>query len=374
MDKINLNELYTEEGFDVLDFNTFSLLERHGVLSGENSCSKFASHLLDFIEELNKKGIEFGEFIVHSNENCLHHQEYIDKGVPDLSTDGWDLPAWASWELMVHIGVIEDDDTTKGSIRVIEDDLEAHIGLQSPKAILSDRQDSSVTIQHEMKHYFDSVIEFNKRGKINNKVYQEINKLFKKEDEMDKIGEKDERNIIKFFTYFFYITSEAEMSAWLENTRDDGYIHRWSLLRGKSYAKNARMSYRYSTYKKILENILHWKEGKLQSNKINSSYDIIGTSYFSTHNFKTYDEFKKFMMETFGAYLESRFGKKESFEKYMKRYIKILDKQIKKHSKIWADGFNGIDLDETPEDIEKILIKKRKERLERIRKKKEGKN
>ena len=371
MNKTNLNELYTEEGFDVLDFNTFSLLERHGVLSGENSCSKFASHLLDFIEELNKKGIEFGEFIVHSNENCPYHQVYIDKGIPDLSADGWDLPSWASWELMIHIGVIEDDDTTKGAIRVIEDDLEAHIGLQSPEKILSDRQDSSVTIQHEMKHYFDSVIEFNKKGKINNKVYQEIDKLFKKEDEMDK----DERNIIKFFTYFFYITSEAEMSAWLENTRDDGYYNRWLLLRGKSYAKkNTRMSYRYSTYKKILENILHWKEGKLQSNKINSSYDIIGTSYFSTHNFKTYDEFKKFMMENFGSYLESRFGKKESFEKYIKRYIKILDKQIKKHSKIWADGFNGIDLDETPEDIEKMLIKKRKERLERIRKKKEGKN
>ena len=32
MNKINLNELYTEEGFDVLDFNKFSLLERHGVL------------------------------------------------------------------------------------------------------------------------------------------------------------------------------------------------------------------------------------------------------------------------------------------------------------------------------------------------------
>ena len=367
MDKINLNELYTEEGFDVLDFNTFSLLERHGVLSGENSCSKFASHLLDFIEELNKKGIEFGEFIVHSNENCLNHQEYIDKGVPDLSTDGWDLPSWASWELMIHIGVIEDDDTTKGSIRVIEDDLEAHIGLQSPEKILSDRQDSSVTIQHEMKHYFDSVIEFNKKGKINNKASQEINKLFKKEDEMDKIGEEGERNLISFFTYFFYITSETEMSAWLENTRDDGYIHRWSLLRGKSYAKNARMSHRYSTYKKILENILHWKEGKLQNDKI-------GLGYFFTNNFKTYDEFKKFMMENFGSYLESRFGKKESFEKYIKRYIKILDKQIKKHSKIWADGFNGIDLDEDPKDIKDILIKKRKERLERIRKKKEGKN
>ncbi len=186
---------------------------------------------------------------------------------------------------------------------------------------------------------------------------------------MDKIGEKGEKNIIKFFTYFFYITSEGEMSAWLENTRDDGYIHRWLLLSGKSksYAKNARMSYRYSTYKKILENILHWKEGKLQNDKI-------GLRYFFTNNFKTYDEFKKFMMENFGSYLESRFGKKESFEKYIKRYIKILDKQIKKHSKIWADGFNGIDLDETPEDIEKMLIKKRKERLERIRKKKEGKN
>ena len=89
---------------------------------------------------------------------------------------------------------------------------------------------------------------------------------------------------------------------------------------------------------------------------------------------KEADEFKKFIMENFGSYLEARFGKKESFEKYIKRYIKILDKQIKKHSKIWADGFNGIDLDETPEDIEKMLIKKREERLERIRKKKEGKN
>ena len=164
MDKINLNELYTEEGFDVLDFNTFSLLERHGVLSGENSCSKFASHLLDFIEELNKKGIEFGEFIVHSNENCPNHQEYIDKGIPDLSADGWDLPSWASWELMIHIGVIEDDDTTKGSIRVIEDSLEAHIGLQSPKEICAwERTVTSSYIQHEMKHYFDSVIEFNKK-------------------------------------------------------------------------------------------------------------------------------------------------------------------------------------------------------------------
>ena len=33
-----------------------------------------------------------------------------------------------------------------------------------------------------------------------------------------------------------------------------------------------------------------------------------------------------------------------------------------------------LDLDETPEDIEKMLIKKREERLERIRKKKERKN
>ena len=271
---------------------------------------------------------------------------------------------------MVHIGVLEDDDTKQGELRIIEDDLEAHIGLQSPGKILSDRQDSSVTIQHEMKHYFDSVIEFNKKGKINNKVYQEINKLFKKEDEMDK----DERNIIKFFTYFFYITSEAEMSAWLENSKSNGHINRLASLEHRPYDKRGYINRKYSTYKKILENILLWKEGKLQSNKINSSYDIIGTSYFSTHNFKTYDEFKKFMMETFGTYLESRFGKKESFEKYIKRYIKILDKQIKKHAKIWTDGYQGIDLDKTPEDIEKMLIKKREERLERIRKKKEGKN
>ena len=370
MNKTNLNELYTEEGFDVLDFNTFSLLESHGVLSGENSCSKFASHLLDFIEELNKKGIEFGEFIVHSNENCPHHQEYIDKGIPDLSTDGWDLPAWASWEFMVHIGVLEDDDTKQGELRIIEDDLEAHIGLKSPEKILSDRQDSSVTRQHEMKHYFDYVMEFTKKGKINNKVSQEIKNLFQKEDEMDKIGEEGERNIIKFFTYFFYITSETEMSAWLENTRDDGYINRWLLLRNKSHAKRARMDYRYSGYKKLLEYILLWKENKSQYDRISH---FRGMKFLPDY-IKTYDEFKKFMMETFGSYLESRFGKKESFEKYIKRYIKILDKQIKKHSKIWADGFNGIDLDETPEDIEKMLIKKRKERLERIRKKKEGKN
>ncbi len=376
MNKTNLNELYTEEGFDVLDFNTFSLLERHGVLSGENSCSKFASHLLDFIEELNKKGIEFGEFIVHSNENCPHHQEYIDKGIPDLSTDGWDLPAWASWELMVHIGVLEDDGNRQGELRVVEDNLEVHIGLQSPKEICTYiRTEISAVIQHEMKHYFDDVIKFNKKEKINNKVSQEINKLFKKRDEMYKmIGGEDEKYIISFFTYFFYITSETEMSAWLENSRSNGYLNRLASLEHRPHDKRGDIDCKYSTYKKILENILLWKEGKLQSGEINHSYDRIGLSHFYTNNFKTYDEFKKFMMETFGSYLESRFGKKESFEKYIKRYIKILDKQIKKHSKIWADGFNGIDLDETPEDIEKMLIKKRKERLERIRKKKEGKN
>ena len=375
MNKTNLNELYTEEGFDVLDFNTFSLLERHGVLSGENSCSKFASHLLDFIEELNKKGIEFGEFIVHSNENCPNHQEYIDKGIPDLSTDGWDLPAWASWELMVHIGVIEDNDTTQGEIRVIEGGLEAHIGLKSPKEICTYRRTETYAyIQHEMKHYFDHVMEFNKKGEINNKTYKEINNLFRKDAEMDKMGENDEKYIISFFTYFFYMTSEAEMSAWLENSKSNGHINRLASLEHRPYDKRGYINRKYSTYKKILENILLWKEGKLQSNKINPLYDRIGLNHFSTNNFKTYDEFKKFIMENFGSYLEARFGKKESFEKYIKRYIKILDKQIKKHSKIWADGFNGIDLDETPEDIEKMLIKKREERLERIRKKKEGKN
>lgn len=375
MDKINLNELYTEEGFDVLDFNTFSLLERHGVLSGENSCSKFASHLLDFIEELDKKGIEFGEFIVHSNENCPHHQEYIDKGIPDLSTDGWDLPAWASWEFMVHIGVLEDGGNTQGELRVAEDSLEAHIGLQSPKEICSCiRTAVSANIQHEMKHYFDHVIEFNKKGEINHKVSKEINNLFQKEDEMDKIGEGDEKYIISFFTYFFYMTSETEMSAWLENSRSNGYVNRLASLEHRPYDKYGYIDRKYSTYKKILENILLWKEGKLHSGRINPSYDRIGMTHFYTDNFKTYDEFKKFMMENFGSYLELRFGKKESFEKYIKRYIKIVDKQIKKHSKIWADGFNGIDLDETPEDIEKMLIKKRKERLERVRKKKEGNN
>lgn len=371
MNKTNLNELYTEEGFDVLDFNTFSLLERHGVLSGENSCSKFASHLLDFIEELNKKGIEFGEFIVHSNENCPYHQKYIDKGIPDLSTDGWDLPAWASWELMVHIGVLEDDGNRQGELRVAEDSLEAHIGLQSPKEICTcERTVTSSYIQHEMKHYFDAIIEFNKKEKINNKVYQEIKKLHKKEDEMDKIGEVGERNIISFFTYFFYITSETEMSAWLEDSRLNGYYNRLASLEHRPHDTGGYIDRNYSTYKKLLEYILLWKENKSQYDRISH---FRGMKFLPDY-IKTYDEFKKFMMENFGSYLESRFGKKESFEKYIKRYIKILDKQIKKHSKIWADGFKGIDLDETPEDIEKMLIKKREERLERIRKKKEGKN
>ena len=370
MNKTNLNELYTEEGFDVLDFNTFSLLERHGVLSGENSCSKFASHLLDFIEELNKKGIEFGEFIVHSNENCPNHQEYIDKGIPDLSTDGWDLPAWASWELMVHIGVIGEDETTTGKIILDDNNLEAHIGLQSPKRICKidgSREIYSITIQHEMKHYFDGVIEFNKKGKINNKECKELNILKKKINKMDY--NTGEYRLINFFTYFFYMTSETEMSAYLENSRGEDY------LKGKDYyayiykvrSRDRNHQYKnYSNYKEILEKILLWKDDETQFDKINKVLNL--------GDIKTYDEFKKFMMENFGSYLESRFGKKESFEKYIKRYIKILDKQIKKHSKIWADGFNGIDLDETPEDIEKMLIKKRKERLERIRKKKEGKN
>ena len=368
MDKINLNELYTEEGFDVLDFNTFSLLERHGVLSGENSCSKFASHLLDFIEELDKKGIEFGEFIVHSNENCPHHQEYIDKGVPDLSTDGWDLPAWASWELMIHIGVLTEGEISTGKIIVDDTSLEAHIGLKSPKAICENydgRKWYSITIQHEMKHYFDSVIEFNKRGKINNKECKEINKLQKKINKMDY--NTGEYGLIHFFTNFFYMTSETEMSAYLENSRGEDYGGYIDKIRNS----DRRHIYKeYSEYKKTLEYILLWKEDKSQYDRISH---FTGMKYLPDY-IKTYDEFKKLMMETFGSYLESRFGKKESFEKYIKRYIKILDKQIKKHSKIWADGFNGIDLDETPEDIEKMLIKKRKERLERIRKKKEGKN
>ena len=370
MNKTNLNELYTEEGFDVLDFNTFSLLESHGVLSGENSCSKFASHLLDFIEELNKKGIEFGEFIVHSNENCPHHQEYIDKGIPDLSTDGWDLPAWASWEFMVHIGVLEDDGNTQGELKVVKDGLEAHIGLQSPKEICRyKRIETSANIQHEMKHYFDYVIEFNKKGKINYKASQEIQKLFKKNDEMKKIGE-DEDGVISFFIYFLYMTSETEMSAWLEQSRSNGHINRLDSLEHRPHDTRGYIDRNYSTYKKLLEYILLWKEDKSQYDRISH----FGGRKFLPDYIKTYDEFKKFMMENFGSYLELRFGKKESFEKYIKRYIKILDKQIKKHSKIWADGFNGIDLNETPEDIEKMLIKKREERLERIRKKKEGKN
>ena len=370
MNKTNLNELYTEEGFDVLDFNTFSLLESHGVLSGENSCSKFASHLLDFIEELNKKGIEFGEFIVHSNENCPHHQEYIDKGIPDLSTDGWDLPAWASWEFMVHIGVLEDDGNTQGELKVVKDGLEAHIGLQSPKEICRyKRIETSANIQHEMKHYFDYVIEFNKKEKINNKVSQEIQKLFKKNDEMKKIGE-DEDGVISFFIYFLYMTSETEMSAWLEQSRSNGHINRLDSLEHRPHDTRGYIDRNYSTYKKLLEYILLWKEDKSQYDRISH----FGGRKSLPDYIKTYDEFKKFMMENFGSYLESRFGKKESFEKYIKRYIKILDKQIKKHAKIWTDGYQGIDLDKTPEDIEKMLIKKREERLERIRKKKEGKN
>ena len=163
------------------------------------------------------------------------------------------------------------------------------------------------------------------------------------------------------------MTSEAEMSAYLENSRGEDYGGYIDKIRNR----NRRNIYKeYSEYKEILEYILLWKEDKSQYDRISH----FGGRKSLPDYIKTYDEFKKFMMETFGSYLELRFGKKESFEKYIKRYIKILDKQIKKHSKIWADGFNGIDLDETPEDIEKMLIKKRKERLERIRKKKEGKN
>ena len=163
------------------------------------------------------------------------------------------------------------------------------------------------------------------------------------------------------------MTSETEMSAYLENSRGEDYGGYIDKIRNS----DRRHIYKeYSEYKKTLEYILLWKEDKSQYDRISH---FTGMKYLPDY-IKTYDEFKKLMMETFGSYLESRFGKKESFEKYIKRYIKILDKQIKKHSKIWADGFNGIDLDETPEDIEKMLIKKRKERLERIRKKKEGKN
>lgn len=363
MYKKKLNELYTEEGFDVLDFNTFSLLERHGVLSGENSCSKFASHLMDFMEVLDKQGINKGCFIVHSNEYSQEHLINKNQGIPDLSNTEWDLPDWASWELVVHLGKYDSDDLTEASMGVY-DTLAAHLNIKNGEYLKNkgNRISYSATIQHEMKHYFDKVQKFALSGENNSTLTREVNKLFRLVDEMDDSNPK--KKLADYFSYFFYSTSDNEMSAWLEQSREKGI---WARLMKDTKFKDLCEGKHtlYNRYKQIIESILLWKDDETQFDKINKVLDL--------GDIKTYDDFKKFMTDNYGTYMSLRFNQKASFEKYMKGYLKVLDKQIKKHAKIWADGYQGVDLDEDPKDIKDILIKKREERLERIRKKKEGK-
>ena len=359
---IDLNETYQEEGFEVLDFNTFSLLEKHGVLSGDKSCSKFASHLMDFMEMLDQRGVEYGVCILHSNEYSPEHIKNVKENIPDFSNSSWDLPEWATWELVFHYGEYDDNDNTNASMAA--HNMCAHLYTKSAKVLKKvGRTSYSATIQHEMKHYFDRMIEFSQQGKNNKDLTREVNRLGEVVDHMK--DDDSTKNITSYFQYFFYATSENEMSAWLEQSRDLGRLSKWA--KDNNYVGVAKgKDSDFSIYKKLLEAILVWKDDESQRDQINDKVVNLG-------NIKSYDEFKKFMMDTFGTYLELRFGQKASFEKYIKGYIKILDKQIKKHSKIWADGYQGIDLDEDPNEVKDILIKKREERLERIRKKKEEK-
>jgi len=351
---IDLNEIYQEEGFEVLNFDDYCLLEKHGVLSGDKSCSKFASHLMDLMEVLDKKGQEKGSFIIHLNEYSPEHLFNINN-IPDWSSFNWDLPDWAAWELVAHIGDYDDDDQTNASMGA--GNLTAHLYLKSSKYIKKvSRLSYSATIQHEMKHYFDKVIKFTQNGENDAELTKEVNNIRNQMKKMD--NDNPQKTLANYFSYFFYATSDNEMSAWLEQSREEGIWTKISKDIGKNSVYKGKDG-EFGGYKKLIESILLWKEDESQYDKINKVINL--------GDIKTYDDFKKFMMDNYGKYMSMRFNQKASFEKYMKGYIRILDKQIKKHAKIWADGYNGIDLDETPEEIKDILIKKREERLERRR-------
>ena len=372
-DMTNINEIYQEEGFEVLNFDNYCLLEKHGVLSGDKSCSKFASTLLDFIEELYNEGIDEMTFIVHSNENIQDYiQNYIDEyDIEDYSDYDWLLPDWADWELIVHVGGIDELDNldnADGAMQTYE--FEAHLFLKKSSEIFDryTRLQYSTIIQHEMKHYFDYMIA-EKSNKWKTSKYDDLNIKLSELIQKVSMMNDEQQELAEYFRYFFYITSETEASAWLEQTREAG-------IETKKYnkVKVNGINDLFRKYKKVIELILLWKNDNSQYYEINEIIDL--------GNIRTYDEFKKFMMDTFGEYMKLRFSvcynthmayKRVSFEKYMKMYIKVLDKQIKKHDKLWADCVQGVDLDLSPEEVKDMLIKKREERLERIRKKKEGK-
>lgn len=97
MNKKIINEFYNEEGFNVLDFNSHSLLERHGVLSGEKSCTKFISHILDLMDVLYTKNVDRADIVIHTNPNSPDYLECKRQHIVDYSNGPWDLPKWADW-------------------------------------------------------------------------------------------------------------------------------------------------------------------------------------------------------------------------------------------------------------------------------------
>lgn len=359
-----LNELSNEEGLNVLDFNTYNLLEKHGVLSGENSCAKFASRIMDFMEMLDENGIDHGLFIIHMNENCPIHKDLMAMGANDASKlADWFLPKWADWEFVLNYGYFPDDSPTDAGISALN--LCSILCVKSGKLFKdqSNRVLYSATIQHEMKHYFDGRMELNMNGENNRALTGEINRLMRNIGEMDK--DDSLKKLVDYFSYFFYCTSNDEISAWLEQSRLFGMLTKTARDTHTPYVKKSQ-SLIFSAYKDVCELILQWKDDDSKREKLDKRIEL--------GDIKTYDEFKKFMMKTFGRYLELRFKKEATFEKYIKGYVKILDKQIKKHRKIWADGFQGNDLNLDDSEYEDILIRKRDERLARIKKKKENKN
>lgn len=349
MNKKIINEFYNEEGFNVLDFNSHSILERHGVLSGEKSCTKFISHILDLMDVLYLNQVGRADIVIHTNPNSPDYLECKRQHIVDYSNGPWDLPKWADWQLILHYG---GQNPKQGEAGTIAMDYSMHLFTRTPGEYQRPKYFS--ILLHEMKHYYDKKLEFERTQTNDVNTVQEINLLAKDIDEME---EGNDKNLANFFQGFFYMTSEDELSAWMENSRFDGVMSSMLPQMDKNYNI-------YKAFKVICKTILAWKDDPTIVTKISKMMPL--------GDIKTYDEFKKFMMDKFGKYMSLRFKKDLSFERYMKKYIIILDKHYKKHMKIWADAYQGEDLDIDPKEMKDILIQKREERLERIRKKKEA--
>ena len=283
------------------------LIERSGLLSGNGSCIEFARRLISFIGYLKRSGDEYADALIFKNEDCPFHDDNLRQCDYDVSGDNWSLPAWSDWEFVLHYGKIGGNTyggTTTGM-------MENHMFIDNGD--ISDDELMTV-ILHEMKHYYDAVCFYNRTGskmRFLGNVIDNIN------DEICEIEDENMRKFMGDFSYYFYITSPTELSAWLENTR----------------MEDRTMIQTLDEFRKLIGDIIDWKDDESVSEVISSNYGV---------SFGSYAEFSNMMMDLFGNYLESRFGL-HTFERYMKNYRKVVDRSIAKHMKVYAEGYKKND-------------------------------